>query len=229
MVRVQRQTAADLRELHCRGARHLRSHARSDRPEGIRFLQTRGFVEFLRESDAQLDVTTCDLTPYAHLPATLAAQGIHLVALTDLPATPARDRALYALETELRRDVPGFGSEEAPTYDAWRGQRLDAPEFLADACFLAVEGTALVGMSYLTRTALPDHLHQRLTGVRRSHRGRKIALALKTCGIAYARAHGYHTILTSNAIHNAPMLAINTRLGFVPLPVWIFFQKSLLD
>ena len=44
-----------------------------------------------------------------------------------------------------------------------------------------------------------------------------------------AKACGYHTILTSNAIHNTPMLALNTRLGFVPLPVWVFFQKSLLD
>ena len=218
-----------LRALHGRGARHLRSHARSDRPEGIRFLLARGFIEFLRESDAQLDVTTCDLTPYATLPATLAAQGIRLLALTDLPASPARDHALYALETELRRDVPGFGNDEALTYDAWRVQRLDAPEFLADACFLAVEGDTLVGMSYLTRLSLPGYLRQRLTGVRRSHRGRKIASALKTCGIAYARAHGYHTILTSNAIHNTPMLALNTRLGFVPLPVWVFFQKSLLD
>ena len=58
-------------------------------------------------------------------------------------------------------------------------------------------------------------MHNMLTGVDRAYRGRKIAQALKLQTILYAKACGADSIATQNDSVNAPMLAINRKLGYV--------------
>jgi RimJ/RimL family protein N-acetyltransferase len=57
-----------------------------------------------------------------------------------------------------------------------------------------------------------------ITGVDRMYRGRKIALALKLLAIRWAIEKGASCIVTDNDSQNAPMLAINRKLGYVPRP-----------
>jgi GNAT superfamily N-acetyltransferase len=54
------------------------------------------------------------------------------------------------------------------------------------------------------------------TGVIRAYRGRKIAQALKALAACYARQHGAREIGTDNDSLNAPMLAVNRKLGYQP-------------
>jgi len=54
------------------------------------------------------------------------------------------------------------------------------------------------------------------TGVLKEYRGRKIALALKLLAIRFARACGATYIRTNNDSQNAPILAINEKLGYKP-------------
>jgi RimJ/RimL family protein N-acetyltransferase len=54
------------------------------------------------------------------------------------------------------------------------------------------------------------------TGTQRAYRGRGLGLAVKLASIAWAREHGITQIATRNDETNAPMLAINRRLGYVP-------------
>ncbi len=54
---------------------------------------------------------------------------------------------------------------------------------------MAVDGDEYVGMSNLWDDRASDALYTGLTGVKRSHRRRGIATALKVRAIAYARAH----------------------------------------
>jgi RimJ/RimL family protein N-acetyltransferase len=70
-------------------------------------------------------------------------------------------------------------------------------------------------------------LYQGITGPRREYRGRGLARALKLRTIEYARAQGKREIRTWNDTLNAPMLAINVKLGFVRQPAWITFEKIL--
>ena len=56
-----------------------------------------------------------------------------------------------------------------------------------------------------------------------AHEFEGIALALKLAGIRLAQGEGFQRIKTSNATSNAPMLSINTRLGFKPEPAMIEF------
>ena len=57
-----------------------------------------------------------------------------------------------------------------------------------------------------------------MTGVRRAYRGRGIALVLKLLAIRYARSLGALFVRTHNDSGNAPMLAINRKLGYQPEP-----------
>ncbi len=72
----------------------------------------------------------------------------------------------------------------------------------------------------------PSLLHQELTGVIAPFQGHKVATALKLRTVEYARQHGYRTIRTFNSSRNEAMLAINRKLGFVPMPAWIGFVKA---
>ena len=56
------------------------------------------------------------------------------------------------------------------------------------------------------------------TGVIRTHRRRRIALALKLAAIRYARSQGARSLSTHNDSTNGPMLALNRKLGYVPEP-----------
>lgn len=61
-------------------------------------------------------------------------------------------------------------------------------------------------------------MYNMITGVDRAHRGRGVALALKLLSIEYARRCGADYIRTHNDAENAPILAINRKLGYQPQP-----------
>jgi predicted GNAT superfamily acetyltransferase len=66
-----------------------------------------------------------------------------------------------------------------------------------------------------------------MTGVRREYRGRGIAMTLKLGVIDFARRNGYNMIKTWNHSDNAPMLAVNARLGFKREVGWLSMEKNL--
>jgi RimJ/RimL family protein N-acetyltransferase len=55
------------------------------------------------------------------------------------------------------------------------------------------------------------------TGTLREYRGRGLALAVKLATTRWAAEHGITQISTDNDETNAPMLAINRRLGYKPV------------
>jgi GNAT superfamily N-acetyltransferase len=75
--------------------------------------------------------------------------------------------------------------------------------------------------------AQPDTLVQLLTCTRPGHRGRGLATALKGRVIRYARERGYRWIRTFNDASNAPILAVNRRLGFRRVVTWIELERTV--
>ena len=67
----------------------------------------------------------------------------------------------------------------------------------------------------------------RHTGVARAWRGRGLARALKAGTIAWALDNGLEALEGSNDIDNAPMRAVNRRLGYEPEPDEIQFRGPL--
>lgn len=209
----------------------VRGEARSDWAQSLHFLAARGFEERMRAWESRLDVASFDPAPYAGVVERAQAGGIAFTTLAALAADPERDRKLYELDRELSRDVPHPEPQTPVSYELFADHVLRNPDLIPDAYFVAVDRATgeYVGTSQLWHSQGSDDLYNGLTGVRRSHRRRGIALALKLLGIAYAREHGRPTIKTWNESNNRPMLAINEALGFEKQPIWITFVKTLRE
>ena len=68
-----------------------------------------------------------------------------------------------------------------------------------------------------------------MTGTRRAYRGRGLALAVKLASIEWAAANGITRMLTFNDATNAPMLAVNRRLGYEPIGRRVEWLKELAE
>lgn len=75
---------------------------------------------------------------------------------------------------------------------------------------------AWVGLTALKKT--DDHCHIAFTGVVAEHRGQGVALALKLAAIDLMQQAGVREVTTVNHAANGPMLAVNRKLGYRPLP-----------
>lgn len=86
-----------------------------------------------------------------------------------------------------------------------------------------------MGTSQLAQvlTAQPGHLHNGLTGVRREWRGHGLGLALKLAAARAALARGFTHSHTGNHTGNAPMLAINDRLGFTREAATVTLKRAV--
>ena len=73
-------------------------------------------------------------------------------------------------------------------------------------------------MSAVSLNAEDRSAYNQHTGVLCAYRGRKIAQSLKLLAARYARARGAQTLGTHNDSQNAPILAINRKMGYQPQP-----------
>jgi GNAT superfamily N-acetyltransferase len=207
------------------GPEMLCTWERIDRVEGLRFALARGFEERHRVWCSRLNVHRFDPRPYAGLDDALKASGIEIRTLGELEGDPERDRKLYELESELFKDVVAPFPSLAPTPEVFLRTLRSDPKILPDAYCIAVRGTEYIGQSVLWSNKSCQRLDTGLTAVKRPFRRQGIALALKLRGIAYAKAHDYPIIMTSNDSLNLPILSINERLGFVRDPAMILLAK----
>jgi GNAT superfamily N-acetyltransferase len=206
----------------------VQSQVREDRKRGVQFLKRRGFHEAWWRWESRLDVMAFDPAPYSNVEEQLRIQGIEIKTFRQLETDPGRNSKLYALENELVMDVPTMDERTPITYDSFM-HTINSPYMLPNAYFVALCNNEYVGVNILYRSRASNHLQTGLTGVKRAYRHRGIATALKLCGIAYAKEHGYTTLRVTNDSINKPMLAINERLGFVRRPAWITLIKVFAE
>jgi GNAT superfamily N-acetyltransferase len=190
--------------------------------EGCRFLAARGFTEAGRSKAVELALA--GMAPPAAAPpagiriTTLAAErdlvpGVHRAAVEALPDVPTSDEPMHAgtLEEFVARDV----------------ERHDVP---LDGFFVALDEALdeVVGYAIVAyRPGSHEVAYHDMTAVRPAYRGRGIASALKRASVAWAIEHGLQALETGNDVENAPMLAINARLGYTPLPDLLYLQGPL--
>lgn len=198
-------------------------------PEGVAFVARRGFQETMRAWESRLAVGTFDVGRFAPYVEMARSGGVTITTLADERAKDEGNLArIHAMETELAYDVPRPADEVATPldYPHWLKHAVEAPWAITEAFFLAVVDGEYAGVSNLFKPQRGEHLYQGLTGVRRAYRGRHIATALKVRTVEYARDRGVREIRTWNEIHNAPILTINEKFGFVRQPAWITFVKT---
>ena len=190
--------------------------------EGFEFLTHRGFTEFDRYRMVKLDLDGLE-RPHVEAPpgielTTVAArpdlvEGIHAVAMVALPDIPHGDQPIIA------------GSLEE-----FRVRDIERPGIPADAFMVALDSATGTVIGYASLMMVPgrtDIAWHDMTAVLPEYRGRGIAKVLKRATIAWAIDHGLTALETGNDVDNAPMRAVNTGLGYQPIPDEVGFRGPL--
>lgn len=189
-----RAASAKAREL---GKSGLEVWTTTETPDVAAFLEARGYDEVRRYVISELAVA----------PAPDEQPAIPLTTRADRPDLVP---AMYALALEAYPDQPGRSRSRLSDYDEWRGWSIDPHP--AEACFLALHGEHLAGYGFLEEGE--EHWTHGFTAVRRQHRGRGIAGAIKRAQISWARVNGVERLRTATETRLASMRSLNERLGY---------------
>jgi len=226
--RLYRHILQALAEQHPTG---FETMTREDWPEGIRFLEKRGFSVVNRQEQSQLDPAAFDAAAFSAATEAAAAAGIRLKTLSEFrDADPEALRKLYDLEVEITPDVPWYSEMSTRPFVHWVRAYENNPDLLPGGYIVALDGDTVAGMSQLWGSQATDTLlYTGLTAVRAPYRGRGLATAMKVRAIQFAQtlalADGKPPkIVTANEASN-PMLQINLRLGFRPRPAWLIYYR----
>lgn len=200
------------------GATHYYSEVRDNCLEGLLFAEQCGFRVERRIFESMLDLAAFDENRFAGTIEASEAKGIRFFTLADLGDTEEAQRKLCELNERLGQDVPG--NDDAPRpFEDFQKKICQAAWYRADGQIIAADGDHWIGMSALGYFESPQPMmFTMFTGVDREYRGRGIALALKLLAARCARRYGVAYIRTNNDSENAPMLAINRKLGYQPEP-----------
>lgn len=213
-----RQMYADALQVACdHGATHLESNVRDDDPVSLKFAETRGFKVERHSFESTLDLATFDESRFADLKARAEAQGFRFFSLAEAGVTDENKHRLYEINRAAALDIPGSDGT-FPDFYAFSKNVFDASWFRADMQLLAADGDRWVGLGAIALYPADNHAYSAFTGVLSDYRGRKLAQALKVQTIQLARREGMRYIRTHNDSENAPMLAVNRKLGYKPQP-----------
>jgi GNAT superfamily N-acetyltransferase len=189
---------------------------------GARFLDERGFVHIRT-------VVVSAVDPRAILSAELSERrvdaerdGYRLV-----PYAAVEMEALYTLELGLSADEPGEDEPRLLSFDEWRAELFEDPDLTLEGSFGMVADKTPVAYSTLAVDPATRRGRNEGTATARAHRGRGLATLAKLGQLQWAAQNGIERVVTDNDERNAPMLAINRRLGYTPFTERRGYLKEL--
>jgi GNAT superfamily N-acetyltransferase len=207
------------------GKRELHVPAIDSRPEGVEFLVHRGFDELERASAVELPLAGM------RAPSVDPPPGVVVHALADRPELVP---GVHAVAMEAFPDIPG-GEEPIAVGDLaeFTARDVDRPSIPKDGFFVAVDEGSGAVVGYASLLLVPGGGNRKawhdMTAVARAWRGRGLATALKRATIGWAIEHAIEVLVTGNDIDNAPMRAVNARLGYRPTPDLLRMRGPLFD
>lgn len=152
-------------------------------------------------------------------------EGIEVVALERRPDLLEET---YALASSTMPEMPLHAPFTMPDYERWLEEDATGEDVVTGGTLVALDDGRVVAFAGLVRRAADPLLAEHgFTGVAASHRGRGIATLLKRSQIAWASRNGFRELMTATQWGNAPMRAINDRLGYEARPAWIRVEGSL--
>lgn len=196
------------------------------REDSEKLLRSLGFEPLFSLNESRMDPTELDLAPFQGTLDAAAATGIRFERYSDYEDSPENRRRLHELYHALESDVPFVGDAEYPGYEVWEQTVYKAHYFDPSLHFLAVQDGQWVGMAVVGEYVPGFHMNT-LTGVRRSHRGMRLGLALKIVAMQELADRGVCELRTQNHGTNDAILALNVKLGYQPLPVLHTYAKQV--
>jgi GNAT superfamily N-acetyltransferase len=206
-------------------AKVLRTWVRDHLPEATAFARRRGFELDRHMFESTLDLATFDEGRFAGVVAAAEAGGIRFFTLADQP-TPETEQALYELDMVTSADIPGQEDYVRMAFAEWRKWVLEGTKVRTDCVIIAADGDRVVGFT-ATHGQDSGAMYTVYTCVDRAYRGRQLALALKLLSVQACRRHGAPYMRTNNDSKNAPMLAVNQKMGYQPAPGFYRMEKTL--
>jgi GNAT superfamily N-acetyltransferase len=185
--------------------------------DGRRFLVARGY-----EVDAV--IRNLELDPRTVAPAPPPEGGIRVVSLAE---ALEHAEVLFRLFSEARADVPAATPRPPWTFDEWRVETIDSPLIDLDASVVVFDGDEPVALAWLMSDRAGRRAEALMAATHRDRRGRGLATLAKIESARRAAGLGITRILTSNNRENAPMLAVNRKLGFTKTAVVESFAKRM--
>lgn len=204
-------------EMRLRAEGASRLETAPDNDEGRRFLTTRGF-------DVSRTVRLSEIDPRRLSAEAQPPPGVEVVSLREMIDQP---ETLYELYSQGRADIPSQVPHAQWTLGDWRAATLDHPWLDLDASVVALEHGEPVSLAWLYSDREGHRAETLLATTRRDRRGHGLATLAKIESTRRAATFGITRILTGNDLGNAPMLAINDKLGYTATVVTEFFAKSL--
>ncbi|MEU3453967.1 GNAT family N-acetyltransferase [Micromonospora sp. NPDC006766] len=191
---------AALGHLRGIGARRVLTWAQ---PGSLPFARQHGFTP-----SREMRYSALDLRPTPSMPE--LPPGVRL-----LPAAEVDPRQIHRVDAESSLDEPGDVPTDAMGYDIWCYEVWHNLGLDRNASTVAeVDGTP-VAVSLVIRDG--DRMWSGYTGTVPAHRGRGLARLAKQAALHRAAESGVRIAYTSNDEANAPMLAVNARLGYRPV------------
>lgn len=183
-----------------------------DEPAARALAEQRGFTQSGSSSTSAVDPR--------------GVQPLHLP--PDVTVVPFRELAdpepVWALDVEVSQDIPNE-EFDAVSLDEWSKAFWRSPMVDDDASLAAFVDGELVAMTMIRVDQDSGRAKNSLAGTRRAFRGRGIATALKSQSLARAAELGATIVLTDNEELNAPMLAVNAKLGYRPFSRRIAWER----
>jgi GNAT superfamily N-acetyltransferase len=173
-----------------------------ENPDGVAFAHSHGFREVRAERESILDPRSVAETPPAE---------------TDLrPVKKVDLRDVHRIDAESTLDVPATETIDDIPYDEWLQHVPAHPLFTDEGSFVAFVDGEPAALSIVLADLETGRAANMYTGTLRAYRGRGLARAVKLASIRWAAEHGIESMVTTNDETNAPMLAVNRRLGYRP-------------
>ncbi len=123
---------------------------------------------------------------------------------------------VYEIDMITTADVPMTEAITEIPFDEWLKSTWRRPTLTLDGSFAAIEDGRLVCMTMLAANVERGRAFTDFTATLREYRRRGLADTVKRASLRWAAENGIRAAWTTNDETNAPMLAVNRRLGYTP-------------
>lgn len=205
------------------GVTRLKSWARADMPEGVRFLETRGFVRSATERQWTVDPSDA---PLSDLDSRIQAAGAEGFTMAPLSRLASLEHPLHRLFMGADSDAPHDTGHTRVPFATWRRFILDNPVLDREGSFVALRAGEPVAFCWLLVDHVTGRAAHEFTGTARAFRHRGLARLVKLSALRWAAENGIRSIGTANDSTNRDILALNRHLGYRRGPDAFGYQRD---